>query len=74
MTVETRILGEVRKCPYHPGRIGIDRHPCGAADRETGETCGYFEGKAELETLPESRIISGQLDLLNTQVELELSL
>jgi hypothetical protein len=71
--VETRILGEVHRCKYHRGRVGVDKHPCEAViDRLTGERCGYSEGEGQHEGLSESRIISGQMDMLNYQCELEV--
>lgn len=76
MTVEMQAvprLKDVHPCPFHPGRVGVDKHPCMAVvDRETGERCGYFESEAGLESCEDSPVYSGQMDMLNSQVEMEL--
>ena len=66
-------LKNIHRCIDHHGRVGVDKHPCRAIiNRETREACGYFEPKALVDGCEETRIISGQLDLLNVQVELEV--
>jgi hypothetical protein len=73
LTVETKHLTDVHRCLNHPGRMGVDKHPCGAIiNRETRESCGYFEGKGVVESCEETRVFSGKLDMLNAQVELEI--